>query len=189
MEQGLWFASRATGLVSLLLLTGSVALGCAHSGRVSTRAWPRFALHAVHRNLSLLTVLFLAVHIASAIIDPYAGLRWVDAVVPFVSSYHPMWLGLGAIALDLLIAALATSLMRTRLPHRMWRAVHLLAYLLWPLAVGHGLMIGGADSRLPWVIGINVACGAAVISAVTWRLLARHPDRQARRASTAAASR
>ncbi len=63
----------------------------------------------MHRNLSLLTLAFLAVHVASAIIDPYAGIAWLDVVVPFVSTYHPFWLGLGAVALDLILAVVVTS--------------------------------------------------------------------------------
>ena len=129
MEQALWFASRATGLVSLLLLTGTVVLGCAHAARTGGGpTWPRFALHSVHRNLSLLTVLFLAVHVGTAIIDPYVQLHWTHALVPFVSSYHPFWLGLGSIALDLVLASVVTSLVRARLPHRVWRLVHLTSY-------------------------------------------------------------
>ena len=88
MGQALWFASRATGLVALLLITATVVLGASHSGRVASPGWPRFTLHAVHRNLSLLTLAFLVVHIATAIIDPYAKIAWLDAVVPFVSVYQ-----------------------------------------------------------------------------------------------------
>jgi methionine sulfoxide reductase heme-binding subunit len=184
MEQALWFASRATGLVALLLLTGTVVLGCSHAGRAGGgRQWPRFTLHAVHRNLSLLTVLFVAVHASTAIIDPYAGLRWIDAVVPFVSSYHPLWLGLGAIAGDLLVATILTSLVRTRLPHRTWRVLHLATYALWPVAVVHAWGIGGEDRNLLWVIGLEIACGAAVAAALARRLLTRHPDAEARRAA------
>jgi methionine sulfoxide reductase heme-binding subunit len=176
MGQALWFTSRATGLVALLLLTGSVVLGTAHSGRVATSGWPRFTLHAVHRNLSMLTVVFLAVHIASAIIDPYAGIAWLDAVLPFVSTYHPFWLGLGALALDLMLAVIVTSMLRTRIPVRLWRAVHLTAYALWPIAVAHGLGIGGADSGLGWVIGLNGACAAAVLFALVRRLRTRRSE-------------
>lgn len=185
MEEALWFASRATGLVSLLLLTGTVVLGCAHAGRTGgSRGWPRFAMHSVHRNISLLTVLFLAVHISTAIIDPYVQLHWIDAVVPFVSSYQPLWLGLGTISLDLFMAAVVTSLLRDRLPHRVWRLVHLTSYLLWPVAVVHAWGIGGADSRLPWVIGLEITCGVAVAVALARRLLVRHPDQAARRAAS-----
>jgi len=182
MQEILWFVSRACGLVSLLLLTGTVVLGCAHATRESTGGWQRFTLHALHRNLSLLALVFLTIHIGSAIIDGYVPLQWVDAVVPFVSDYHPVWIGLGAIAVDLLIAVIVTSLLRARLSQRVWRTVHVASYALWPIAMIHGLGIGGSDSRLTWVIALNGVCAAAVAASVTRRLLVRHPDTKARRA-------
>lgn len=177
----LWYASRATGLAALLLLTATVVLGAANSARFASPNWPRFAIATVHRNLSLITVVFLVVHIASAIIDPYAGIGWLDAVIPFVSHYHPFWLGLGAVAFDLLVALVVTSLLRTRIDHRVWRAVHWAAYVCWPVAVVHGFEIGGADSRLNWVRILTLACLAAVVIAVAWRAMVRHPDTEARR--------
>lgn len=185
MQETLWFVSRACGLVALLLLTGTVVLGCAHGTRASTGGWLRFTLHAIHRNLSLLAVVFLAVHISSAIIDGYVDLRWIDAVVPFVAGYHPVWLGLGAVAFDLLLAVIVTSLLRARLSQRVWRSVHMASYALWPLAMLHGLGIGGSDSRLTWVIGLNVGCAAVVAASITRRLLVRHPDSRARRSGMA----
>ncbi len=182
MDQELWFASRATGLVSLLLITGTVVLGASHAGRATSTRWPRFTVHAVHRNLSLLTLVFLVVHIASAIIDPYVKIGWLAAVVPFVSKYQPFWLGLGTIAFDLVLAVLVTSIMRLRVPLRVWRLVHVSAYAMWPVAVIHGLGIGGEDSSLWWVLAFNVLCAVAVATALTRRLLVRDPDARARRA-------
>ncbi|HEY0812489.1 MAG TPA: ferric reductase-like transmembrane domain-containing protein [Pseudonocardia sp.] len=189
MQELLWFVSRACGLVALLLLTATVVLGCAHVTRASAGRWQRFTMHALHRNLSLLAIVFLAVHIGSAIIDGYVDLGWFDAVVPFISGYHPVWVGLGAVAFDLLLAVIVTSLLRTRLSQRVWRTVHLAAYAMWPLALVHGLGIGGSDSRLNWVIGLNVVCAAVVAAALTRRLLVRHPDAKARRAGMVAAQR
>ncbi|MBA3906421.1 MAG: ferric reductase-like transmembrane domain-containing protein [Pseudonocardiales bacterium] len=180
MQEMLWFVSRACGLVSLLLLTGTVVLGCAHATRASAGRWQRFTLHALHRNLSLLAVVFLAVHIGSAIIDGYVNLGWLDAFVPFVAGYHPIWIGLGAMAFDILLAVIITSLLRGRLSHRVWRSVHLASYALWPLALLHGLGIGGSDAKLTWVIGLNVVCAAVVAASITRRLLIRHPDAKAR---------
>ena len=182
MGQTLWFASRACGMVALLLLTLTVVLGALHTGRVSHAAWPRFVVHALHRNLALLAVVFVAVHVATAIIDPYAGIGWIDAVAPFASSYHPFWTGLGAVALDLFAALVVTSLARTHLPLAWWRRLHWSAYALWPIALAHGLGIGGADSGLGWVRAVDVACALTVVAAVVARLRARHPDTEARRA-------
>jgi methionine sulfoxide reductase heme-binding subunit len=181
MTQTLWFASRACGLVALLLVTAVVALGALHTGRVASRSWPRYALHSLHRNLALLALVFVLVHGATAIIDPYAGIRWWDAVMPFMSTYHPFWTGLGAAASDLLIALLVTSALRSRLPLRAWRGVHFGAYALWPVALAHGLGIGGTDSTRGWVQVIDGGCALVVAIAVVIRLRARHPDTEVRR--------
>jgi hypothetical protein len=116
VNEALWFASRSCGQVTLLLLTLAVALGALHTGRAATGRRPRFAVHTLHRNLAVLAVAFVAVHVSTAIIDPYAGIRWMDAVVPFASAYQPFRTGLGAAAADLLLALLVTSAARTRLP-------------------------------------------------------------------------
>ncbi len=177
----LWYSSRATGLVSLVLLTATAVLGALNVGRFGTRAWPRFAVAAVHRNISLLMAAFLAVHVAAAVIDRYAGIGWWDVIVPFGSVYRPFWLGLGAVAGDLFIAVIATSLLRTRIGARAWRAVHWATYACWPVAVVHGLGTGGVDSRTGWVLALTGGCVLAVVLAVGWRLSTTHPDTQARR--------
>ena len=108
----LWYLTRGTGAVALVLLTMSVALGVANVRRVHTERVPRFVGDAVHRSVSLLALAFLAVHILALVLDPFAPIRLIDAVVPFVSAYRPVWLGLGAIASDLLIAVAFTSVLR-----------------------------------------------------------------------------
>ena len=126
------------GAVPLVLLTASLVLGItAHNG-VGAPHVPRFAIAMLHRNLSLLVVVFLAVHISTSVLDPFAGISWSDAVVPLAARYRPVWLGLGAVAFDLLLALAITSLVRVRLGLRTWRAVHWLAYLCWPSRLSTG---------------------------------------------------
>lgn len=165
----LWYSTRATGVVALVLLTATVALGVAGSARFATRRWPRVITAGLHRNLSLLVVAFLGAHILTAVLDSYARIGWISAVIPFASSYRPLWLGLGALACDLLLALLVTSLIRDRLSYRAWRAVHWLGYACWPIALWHGLGTG-TDSRLTWLLGLDAVCVAAVASAVWWRI-------------------
>jgi sulfoxide reductase heme-binding subunit YedZ len=123
----------------------------------------------LHKNVSLLVVVFLAVHVATAVIDPFAPIRWLDAILPFGSAYRPLWLGFGAIGCDLLIALIATSLLRVRMGYARWRAVHWLAYACWPVAVVHGLGTG-SDTRHPWALGIEAACLVLVAGATWWRI-------------------
>lgn len=167
----LWYASRAAGLVSLLLLSATMTLGVLGAVRFEACGWRRFVLAALHRNSALLAVVFLAVHVATAVIDPYAGIGWLDAVLPFASTYQPFALGLGAVAGDLLVAVLVTSLLRPWISYRLWRAVHWAAWGCWPIAVIHGYLIGGADSRTGWVLVLTGGCVLVVLTAGAWRML------------------
>lgn len=170
-----WYASRATGLISQVLLTAALVLGICGAARLDTAPWPRFAVARLHRNVSLLVVAFLAVHIATAVLDGYVDIRWLDVVVPFTGDYEPFWLGLGAVALDLLAALVVTSLLRVRLGLRAWRAVHWAAYACWPVAVVHGFGIGGKDSTTGWVLGLTLGCVGAVGVSLVWRTRANGP--------------
>ena len=167
----LWYVSRATGLIALLLLTATILLGITGVMRFTAPGWPRFVLAHLHRNLALLTLAFLVVHVSTAVIDPYAGIRWIDTVVPFVSGYQTFWLGLGVVAIELLIALVATSLLRTRMGLRSWRAVHWAGYGCWPIAVIHGLGIGGQDTQTLWMLAPTLGCVALVVGALIWRVL------------------
>lgn len=170
--QALWYLTRGFGLVTMVLLTVSVALGVAQMARYARPGLPRFLVSGLHRNASLVAVVLLAVHVLTAVADPFAPIRLVDAFVPFVGSYRPLWLGLGALATDMLLALVVTSLVRTRIGHRPWRAVHWLAYACWPLALVHGLATG-TDTRMGWVQLMYVACVGAVLAALAWRLTTR----------------
>ena len=146
-----------------------MVLGLTQAVRFARPGWPRFVVSALHKNASLLAVAVLAVHIVTAVLDSYAPIHIVDVFIPFVSKYRPFWLGLGAVAVDLLIALVVTSLLRERLGHRAWRAVHWAAYACWPVAVVHGLGTG-SDTKLGWVLVLNLVCVASVLVALWWRL-------------------
>jgi methionine sulfoxide reductase heme-binding subunit len=165
----LWYASRATGVVSLVLLTVVVLLGIMVNRRGQLPGLPRFATTSLHRSMSLLAVAFIAVHVVTAIADPYVTIGIAAAVIPFTSPYKPLWLGLGAIALDLIIALIVTSLARARIGRRAWRAVHWLAYACWPVAVLHGIG-SGTDMRAGWLLALTTGCAAVVLGAACWRI-------------------
>jgi len=168
-SQALWYLTRATGLVTLVLLTGSVVLGIIGAQRWASRRWPRLLTGGLHRNVSLLAVAFLAVHIVTAVTDSYVTITWLNAFVPFTGTYRPVWLGLGAVASDLLIALIITSLARRYIGYRVWRAVHWAAYACWPIALVHGLGTG-TDARHGWALAMFLGCLAAVCAAIWWRL-------------------
>jgi sulfoxide reductase heme-binding subunit YedZ len=160
-----WYLARATGVVSVVLLTASVVLGVLGPLRVSAPRWPRFAIDSLHRDVSLLVLAVLAVHIITSVADSFTSISLVNSVIPFTGSYRPLWLGFGAFSFDLLVAITVTSLVRRRLGYRAWRAIHWLAYASWPIAVLHGLG-SGSDTKAWWSLLITVACVSAVAVAV-----------------------
>jgi methionine sulfoxide reductase heme-binding subunit len=177
----LWYATRAAGIVTLLLLTASTALGVLTASRTASPRWPRFLVLGLHRNIALLAMAFLVLHITTTVVDTYTSIGIQDAIVPFLSGYHRLWLGLGAIASDVLVVLTVTSLLRPRIRPGVWRAVHWAGYLCWPVALAHGLGIG-TDSGTSWVFDLAVGCGAIVAAATIVRLsTALGPARRAMR--------
>jgi predicted ferric reductase len=181
----MWYLTRATGTVALLLLTGSVVLGVADVRRLSSERWPRFMVDSLHRSVSLLAIVFLVVHILTSVLDSFASISLVNAIVPFTGSYRPLWLGLGAVAFDLMLAVAITSMVRGRLGYGAWRAVHWLAYASWPLALVHGLGTG-SDVDSSWLLILSALCSLAVVAAVLSRVLSGwQPGAAGRRAALA----
>jgi sulfoxide reductase heme-binding subunit YedZ len=171
----LWYASRATGVVSLLLLTAVMLLGLLVTRQGRLPGLPRFAVSGLHRNLSLLAVAFVVVHVLSAVLDGYVKIPLTAAVIPLSSSYERLWLGLGAVSLDLMLAAAVTSLLRRHLSRRAWRAVHLTAYLSWPVAWVHSVF-ASTDLRHGPLFLLAIACAVAVLGAAAWRVVAASGD-------------
>jgi methionine sulfoxide reductase heme-binding subunit len=171
----LWYTTRGAGAVSLVLLSAVVVLGVMSSLRFEVPSWPRFLTTGLHRNLSLTAVVFLALHIVTAVVDPFTHLGWLAAVVPFSSYYRTFWLGLGVIAFELLIAITVTSLVRGLIGLSAWRAIHWLSYASWPIAVLHGFGTG-TDTLSTWMLAIDGVCIAAVAGSVAARVMFRSPD-------------
>jgi predicted ferric reductase len=179
----LWYLNRSTGLVVLALLTLTAVLGVLSTAR-GGRLLPRFVGQALHRNVALWSVVLLALHVTTAVVDSYVDIRWWQAFVPWWgATYLPLWLGLGTLALDMLVLVVVTSLMRARMHHRSWRLVHLLSYAAWGIAVAHGLGIG-TDLRNPgWQRSAVFASVALVAGVALVRLVgvtARHALKEAR---------
>jgi sulfoxide reductase heme-binding subunit YedZ len=158
----LWYLARGSGAVALMMFTVVVALGIATRSGRSFAGLPRLVVASVHRSASLLGVVFLTIHITTLMFDPYAQLKLVNLVVPFTSSYRSFWVGFGALALDLVVAIVVTSLLRERIGRRAWRAVHWFAYAMWPIALIHGIGSGTDRSRI-WMLGIDAVCVLTVL--------------------------
>ena len=170
----LWYTTRGAGAVTQVLLTCVVVLGILSTLRVQGGSWPRFLTTGLHRNLALMTLVFLILHIITAIVDPFTSLG-LGALIPFASYYRTFWLGLGAIAFELLFAIIVTSLVRGWVGLRAWRVIHWLSYAAWPVGIVHGLGTG-TDSWSAWMLAITAACIAAVGLSLAWRLSATSRD-------------
>ena len=179
MNELLWFLSRATGTVSIVLLTAVLVLGALTAGR-RTRAVSQTVVVGLHRTLALGTSAFLLAHFATAIVETYVSIDWISAFVPFTAGYQPWWVGLGTLAFDLILAVVATSLLRHRLSRRVWRGVHLLAFALWPMALVHGYAMGTANE--PLLRAVPVACAVVGGVSLLWRAFSTHADRARRQA-------
>lgn len=166
--KALWYVNRGTGLTLLVLLSLVLVLGILARRNVPLRGVPRFLAAGLHRNASLLALVLLGVHVGTAVADPYAMTRLADLVLPFRAGYRPLWVGLGTLSLDIMLALGATSLLRDRLSDRVWRRVHWSAYACWPLAVVHGLG-SGTDAFRPWSLGVTAGCVAGVAASIWWR--------------------
>jgi sulfoxide reductase heme-binding subunit YedZ len=184
----LWYADRGTGAVTMVLLTTTLVLGMGTTVRWKSAVWPRFISVPLHQNISLLIVCFLVVHVATAILDPFAKLGLRDALVPFSSWYRPFWLGLGVVAAELTVALVVTSLLRGRIGFRVWRFLHWFSYLAWPAGLLHGLGTG-SDARMAWFLWAQAGCVFATwLGLVFWRLSFGWPQRRWARLAAAVLS-
>jgi sulfoxide reductase heme-binding subunit YedZ len=165
----LWYVNRSTGIVLVLLLTTAVLLGVWSTRGEAGGRLPRFVVQALHRNIGLLTATMLAAHVVTAVLDEYVDIRWWQAVLPVGLSYDPLWLAVGIVALDLVLAVVLTSLVRDRLNQRTWRVVHLSGYLVWVASVAHGLGIG-TDSGEGWVRWLYAGCALVVAASAVLRV-------------------
>lgn len=164
----MWYLNRSTGVVTIVLLTITTVLGVLAIGGRPAGRLPRFVTQAFHRNVALLAMLLLVFHLVTAILDEFVEIKWYEAFVPFVGSFEPMWVGFGAIAVDLMIIVILTSLFRTRMNHTLWRGIHITAYAMWGLAIGHGIGVGTDMTESLYVL--TVVCAISVPLAAIYRL-------------------
>jgi DMSO/TMAO reductase YedYZ heme-binding membrane subunit len=170
----LWYTSRGTALSALVALSLALGLGqLLASGLRSTR-WPRVASNEAHRLLSLAATGLIALHVATVLADGYLPFRPLDAVVPFQAPYRSLTVGLGTLAFDTVVVVLVLVAFRRRLGYARWRRTHHLAYVVWVLAVVHGLG-SGTDTAAWWMRGTTALCVAVVAAGVAQRIGA---DRQ-----------
>lgn len=163
---GTWHIARSSGWVAWVLLGCSVVWGALAAGRmVAGRTMPRWLLE-LHRHLSWLTVLLLAVHLGALLADDYVEFGVSDVLLPGASSWRPTAVAWGVAALWLVVIVQLSSLPRLRVPRRWWRRLHLLSYPAWCMAALHGVQ-AGTDAGTP-VARVLVAVMVTAVSFVVF---------------------
>jgi sulfoxide reductase heme-binding subunit YedZ len=176
LTAAMWDLGRGTGVAALAMFTISLVLGIvARSGR-NVLGLGRFGISDLHRTAALTGSGLILVHVGSLLIDPYAQLKVVDLLLPFLATYRPLWLGLGTLAVDLLLVVTCASLLRHRIGPKPFRTVHWATYVLWPMTLLHALG-SGTNATEPWFRVQAAICVAAVLAAVGWRLAPSFAER------------
>jgi sulfoxide reductase heme-binding subunit YedZ len=168
-DQFLWFVARGSGIVSLLMVTASVCFGLLTVARFWHETWPRFFNLEMHRRISLLAIVFNAIHISSAVLDPFVKLGWSAAFVPLVSTYRPLPVAMGVVSMYLFVALIITGLLRSHMPQGLWRAIHWTSYAMWPLALAHSFL-AGSDAGSLWMLAIGGVCLGAAGACLLFRI-------------------
>jgi methionine sulfoxide reductase heme-binding subunit len=173
-----WYAARAGGVAAYVLLTLNVSIGLLMTGKKTMKHWPRFALEDVHRFTGILTGTFVVLHITTVAIDSYLPFSPLSLAVPFISTYRPIWIGLGIVAAELLLALAITNHYRnTKLSYRTWRRWHYVNFGVWTAATFHSIG-SGTDRSTTWLLAIDAVAVGTVCALTTWRIL-RRSDRTA----------
>jgi len=157
-----WYIVRGSGFVAYLLLTTGLVAGLLLSLRWRTNTWPRVLTEDVHQFLQLLALTFLAVHVASTLLDTFVHFTWYQVLIPFTRAYRVLWLGTGIIAMYLAVALALSIYVRRLIGYRVWRTLHYTGFAAWLLALGHGLATG-SDTRATWAIVVYLATVLMVI--------------------------
>ncbi len=168
-----WYLMRGSGLVALVLFSTTIALGVVGVKRWQSSRWSRVVTAGLHRNVALLASCFLAIHVFTAVVDQFVGLGWLGVIVPFRSTYRPLWVGLGALAFDIVLAVMATSMLRRHVRFRTWRLVHWGTWVMWPVALAHAF--GAGSDRASFGLVVSLGCVALVGAAAVWRLVPSRP--------------
>ena len=164
----LWYAARASGVAAYVVLSLVVSFGLMLGGKAQTRSWPRFSVEDVHRFGGLLVGSLIGIHVLTIAADSFLPFSLTQLLVPFTSTYRPLWTGLGIAAAEILLALAITNHYRKQLPYGFWRKAHYLNFAVWGLASVHGLM-SGTDRGATWLAILYGVSVAVVVMLLVWR--------------------
>lgn len=175
----LWYITRATGFVALILFTLVVSLGMLVANRIGGTVVGRFEINELHRSVSVVALVFLVIHILTTLLDSFVATGWFSAIIPFASQYRRVYVAIGAVAFDLILAVWVSSLLKVRVKNATWRYIHWLSWLAFASAIAHAYLTG-TDAKRGVGLAVVAACALTVLCTASWRYLAR-PTRAAGR--------
>lgn len=178
-----WDVARAGGLTAYVLLTAAVIVGLALSLKYQSPRWPRLINSEWHNYLTLLSTVFLGVHVLAVAVDPYTHFGLAELLVPLASHYRPFWMSLGIVGLYLAIAIGISTLIRPLIGYKVWRRLHVLTLVVYALATVHGLFTG-TDTLTWWGWALYICSIVPVAILTAIRLLG--PEEPARQRATVA---
>jgi predicted ferric reductase len=165
-----WDVARAGGFTTYILLTLAVVVGLALSTQLqSPSRWPRLINSELHNFLTLLSTIFLGVHVLATWIDPFTHFGWNEILIPLASHYRPEWMAFGIVGLYLGIAIGISTWLRPHIGYKLWRQLHVLTLGVFALATIHGIGTG-SDTQTWWALGIYLVSIALVGSLLCRRL-------------------
>jgi hypothetical protein len=171
-----WEIARAGGLVAFALLSASVAMGLALSLGWRSPRWTRFVTNEVHRFVTLLALVFVVVHVTAIVLDPFIRMSLPDVLVPFLTSYRPVWVALGVIAGYLTLAIYLSERLRSRIGYAWWRRFHVLSFVAFGMVLVHGIATG-SDTRSIWGLALYGGSLSLVVFLLLLRLFPAPPAR------------
>lgn len=164
-----WYLSRAAGLTSFAALSGSVILGLLLSSKNNPRWLKKPLVFEMHQFLSVLALVFVAVHVAALVFDTHGTFTPLELLVPFAGAFQRFWVGAGILSAWLIAAITASFWMKKRIGHRAWRVIHMGSFAGYLIALGHGVA-AGSDTRLAPVYWMYVLSAAAITGLTVARI-------------------
>jgi sulfoxide reductase heme-binding subunit YedZ len=164
-----WYTVRASGYTALVLLTLSMVLGLLLSLNVRSPRWPRFVTNDLHGFTTLVALVFIAIHLAATVLDPFMHFGLAGALVPFASGYRTIGMAAGIVAGYLMVAVWITSRLQRLIGWRTWRTLHYAVFAVYVLSIAHTL-VTGEDGSTTW--GRSIVVGSVVLVATLTALRA-----------------
>ncbi len=165
--QTMWYITRSAGLAAYILMWLSVAWGLAVSSKILDNLLHRSFTYDFHQFLSLLALGFTALHVIVLMFDQYLPYSVAQILVPFISPYRPVWVGIGVIGMYLAVLVTVTFYLRGKIGMKAFRWIHMSSLLGYLGVLVHSIF-SGTDSSLTSVLLLYVSTFLITVFLMTY---------------------